>query len=497
MSRQARGRQAQKQRREDVLNTLLGEEQEMARTVSQPSYQESVLRKALSRGVQRRRRKRKRKRVVGETLQAPKTLVKEARREEEEISRQISSANQSSLRQGRRSGRSGSLARSHGRGVEDDEFEVPEGAYDSVWDSEDERRLRKYWKREHEVILNHTQAHELSLWKKTYQIFGLAPPELIPSHIALDISEKKGVPDPGNDKLESDEVLVNTNWAPDTSIIFCRIVCCPAFKGRVDYLRYVLAYALYLRIGSSEEFPKPYRADYLVSGRQQLAGEIVRRTEGATVEDVLAAMETVQGTEHPPHHKFLDILRVQARGRNGKVETKALIRQDLAAIVKAWDTYAEELDSGLDLKHMADYATAWNNKHQKSKEDPKLPGEKYSTPAMLRLKKAYMISQWRESNKSQRRLAPNGRRRVVQGPDGARQQRLDDVSDNQGERRARKQYASSRRGHRREASEELGGTSVPETPNKPREQVNESVVDLVSRGIKIKPPSEIPIWGRN
>jgi hypothetical protein len=307
--------------------------------------------------------------------------------------------------------------------VEDDEFEVPEGAYDSVWDSEDERGLRKYWTREHDVILNHTQAHEASLWKKTYQVFGLAPPELLPSHIALDNSEKKGVPDPGNEELESDEVLVNKNWAPDTCLILCGIVCCPAFKGRVDYLRYVLAYALYLRIGSSEEFPKPYKVDYLVSGRQQLADEIARISEEVKAEDVLAAMKTIQWTEQPPHHRFLDILRIQVRGSKRKVETKALIRQDLAAIVKAWDTYAEELDSGLDLKHMADYAKAWNTKHPISKDDPKLPGEKYSTPAMLRLKKEYIISKWRESNKQLRRQSPgNGRRMVAQGPDGALQQ---------------------------------------------------------------------------
>ena len=284
---------------------------------------------------------------------------------------------------------------------EEEEIEVPEGTYDSLWNEDDEVLLRSWWTREHDIILDNMQDHEASLWKKTYNIFGVPPPELIPPHITVDTSEKEGIPDPGNENLGEGEVLVNTNWGSDVCNNFLRVVCCPAFTGRPDYVRYVLSYVLHLRIGAPEGFPRPYRKDYLDTGRVRLSEGVLKLSKGMVEgEALLEAMEKVLGPNDPPHCRFLEILKSYVkREQDG---TKALVQRDFKAIVHAWDNYVNEPNSPWGLRTMEEYVKAWNKKHQKSVSKPKAPGEKHNTNAVKRLKKEYMISQWRETCKKQR-----------------------------------------------------------------------------------------------
>jgi hypothetical protein len=280
------------------------------------------------------------------------------------------------------------------------EREIPEGIFDEFWDSEDEEVLVSQWTREYEVVLQSTTPAENALWKRAFQLFNQPAPKLLPPYIPIDVSENETVLDPDNEDLEENEGLKNTNWSPTVCALFGEVMCCPAFSGRPDYLQYVLALALYLRVGATYKFPKP---ELPVSRRQLIVDEFMRLSrEPVDEETLLQATENVEGRERLPHQRFVRFLEKDCNAKKAKWKTKkakGLVKADFTAIVEAWDKYAVE-SPNMGLSTMKEYTTRWETS-MKSKKKKK----KHSSEDILRLKREYMLSTWRDWEKEKRARA--------------------------------------------------------------------------------------------
>jgi hypothetical protein len=281
------------------------------------------------------------------------------------------------------------------------EREIPEGIFDEFWGSEDEENIVSQWTREHEVVLQNTSPAENALWKKAFQLFNQPAPKLLPPHIPIDVSENETVMDPDNEDLEDNEGLKNTNWSPPVCALFGEIMCCPAFSGRPDYLQYVLALAFYLRVGATDEFPKP---ELPASRRQLVVDEFKRLSKGPVDEEnLLQTIENVEGRERLPHHRFLRFLEKDYNAKKAKWKTKkakGLVKADFTAIVEAWDKYAID-STKVGLFPLKEYATDWNRKFTKSPSS-KSKKKKHSSEDILRLKREYILSTWRDREKEKR-----------------------------------------------------------------------------------------------
>jgi hypothetical protein len=169
-------------------------------------------------------------------------------------------------------------------------------------------------------VLQSTTLGDNALWKRAFQLFNQPAPKLLPPHIPIDVSENDAVLDPDNKDLEENEGLKNTNWSPTVCALFGEVMCCPAFSDRPDYLQYVLALALYLRVGAAKEFPKP---EPPVSRRQLIVDEFKRLSKEPVDEKTwLQAMENVESPERLPHQRFVRLLEKDYNAKKAKWKTK-------------------------------------------------------------------------------------------------------------------------------------------------------------------------------
>ena len=66
----------------------------------------------------------------------------------------------------------------------------------------------------------------------------------------------------------------------------CRSYVLSGIQGRPDYLQYVLALAFYLRVGASDEFPKPTLPRVIIR-RELIVDEFKRLSKHLEDEDIL------------------------------------------------------------------------------------------------------------------------------------------------------------------------------------------------------------------
>jgi hypothetical protein len=277
---------------------------------------------------------------------------------------------------------------------------APKDIFDDIWTERHERTLRSQWSRENDLILDATCEAEVSLWKKSYQMFGLAPMDLLPEGIHVDLSLNNAIADPENTNLEDDQGLENPNWPQDFCVAFSQVVCCEAFKDRLDFLHYVLKYALHVRLGSANGFKKPNSSRLAIQRNNKILVEFSRladsnaiaefnKISGEPIEEILKlALNTSIGTDEPPHKIFFADWMQDAGGLKYFQEQKGLIKRDLVNIITAWDTYAAKSKSRLCT--MADYAKLWNDEHTKASHT--LTGsQKYHTADIFALKKEWIL----------------------------------------------------------------------------------------------------------
>jgi ATP-dependent helicase/DNAse subunit B len=114
-------------------------------------------------------------------------------------------------------------------------------------------------------------------------------------------------------------------------------------------------------------------------------------------------MDNVEGQERLPHHRFLRFLEKDYNVKKAKWKTKMakrLVKADFTAIVETWDKYTID-STKVDLSPLKVYATEWNRKFTKSPLS-KSNKKKHSLEDILRLKREYILSTWRDREKEKR-----------------------------------------------------------------------------------------------
>jgi hypothetical protein len=219
--------------------------------------------------------------------------------------------------------------------------------------------------------------------------------DLLPEGIRVDLSLNNAIADPENNDLADDQGLENTNWPQDFGVAFSQVVCCEAFKNKLDFLRYVLKYDLHTRLGSANGFRKPNSSHLAIQRNNKILAEFSRLADSNAIaefnkisreliEEVLKlALNTSIGTDNPPHKTFFTDWVQTAGDLKYFQGQKGLIKRDLVNIITAWDSYAAKSKSR--LGPMADYAALWNDEHTKASHAP-TGSQKYHTADIFALK---------------------------------------------------------------------------------------------------------------
>jgi hypothetical protein len=266
---------------------------------------------------------------------------------------------------------------------------IPNDIYGENWTEAQEADLRKRWKKKLGVLTNGMDTSEISLWKKSYQIYQKPPPAIIPSGMEVDVSENAEFEDPDNPDAE----LEDKNWSQEFCKGFGEVLCCEAFKDRLYFLQYVLRYALFLRLGASKGFPKPPRKELSVQRNQKVIAEFDRlaaingiAADPLRAETLNDALNNMLGPDLPSHVGLIEQLKKVVR--KDFQDQRGLIKRDIDNIILAWDQYATASKQG--LLSMKEYGQKWNKEHTKASSDPK-GAEKYHTDDILKLRKEWVL----------------------------------------------------------------------------------------------------------
>lgn len=276
---------------------------------------------------------------------------------------------------------------------------LPRIVFDRYWTERDEQKLSlAFAASSHRELSRRISAPEEVLWKRAFSLFNMNPYELLPAGVKVDTSR--------NDRLfvaniadaDEDGGFVNTNWAVDVCRLFSDILCCTAFKGKLDYLRYILRYVLFLRVGLAKPSDDSIqqRGKDLVKSIKELVGP------GVDEEKLTKLVEDSVGEDKIPHPLFLAKLRLKVKLEEDGIP--GLIKQDFTAIKAAWDAYVDDPDSSISLKKIADYAQLWKERHGKISATP-TGREKYRSEDIKRLKEEYFKSRLRDEYKAEKRAS--------------------------------------------------------------------------------------------
>jgi hypothetical protein len=131
--------------------------------------------------------------------------------------------------------------------------------FDPEWTLENEAELRKSWTVSDETVLRFTSPPELMLWIKSNDLFGVAPPLLLPIGAHVDLSDNSPITNWLTKHNVTEMILENKNWDPKVCYLLMKILSCIAFKNEKDdigFLRNVLQRVLHLRPTSNYQ-PSP------------------------------------------------------------------------------------------------------------------------------------------------------------------------------------------------------------------------------------------------
>ncbi|CZR54643.1 uncharacterized protein PAC_04527 [Phialocephala subalpina] len=118
-----------------------------------------------------------------------------------------------------------------------------------LWSWEDEEALQQNWSADDKFLLRKTTPHEKSLYRKTMQYFKVYPGMLLPNNVTVCTYENKEI----KNAKTGTTWIQNPNWSPRFCEYFGGIVCNPAFKDRPDFVTFIIAEAMRLRIGEDDE----------------------------------------------------------------------------------------------------------------------------------------------------------------------------------------------------------------------------------------------------
>ncbi|CAG8956707.1 hypothetical protein HYFRA_00012251 [Hymenoscyphus fraxineus] len=198
---------------------------------------------------------------------------------------------------------------------------VVEIQFNEYWTREDEEQLQR------DNIVAPTLANgELGLIRRAEAQFGMMPFDLVP------------------------EGSIPRKFSPEFCSSFGKVIQCPAFVGRPDFLKFCLEMARYHRLG--KPYKKPSANDFIGSREHSVIAKFktdLYRIKGTMSEvdpDVLKALEE-QFKPHPnkpEHFAFHKGMKdsVTKKPRRKDENGAAMTKGDLDAICGAWDEYAEK-----------------------------------------------------------------------------------------------------------------------------------------------------------
>jgi hypothetical protein len=234
------------------------------------------------------------------------------------------------------------------------------------WNDKHEQKLQADWTDEDEAYITTSNAKESALWKKAARIFRKPAPEILPPNVrVLTERKKKAATDDGGDVDATIELPVT--WNSEFCGAFGKLICCPHFEKRNQYLIYVLEYALWRRVGEKKGREKPdekmlstKRDDKLLEAVEDVLDLTLRPDED---ESLITRIHNVIGPDLPPHSDFVKcLLKVVKQGWGLNVENGSDLQvRDLHNIIDAWDMYAKNRKPK--LPSMNEYMREYNKAH--------------------------------------------------------------------------------------------------------------------------------------
>ncbi len=222
----------------------------------------------------------------------------------------------------------------------------PEIVYNRHWTKSDERRLRKKWSADDQFLVDKSSANEVALWRKATALFKQAPPDLLDYHIEVSKKDAGPLKNPATGKQWSK----NPNWSPDFCGTMSMIICLPYFRNRVEFLQFVLRYALVTRLDDDARSPgHAYNVhltfDPLFERVLEKADEEMDtpldEDQKIQLKSILLEEISDKDPEHWKFHKFLDRVVKKKQNVSKDDESCKLMLCDLKNIVGAWTAYVE------------------------------------------------------------------------------------------------------------------------------------------------------------
>lgn len=249
------------------------------------------------------------------------------------------------------------------------------------------------WGADDLYVIRKASASEGRLYRLCLRIYEEIPPNVLPYPVAW-----------GGRYLENkdtQEMLPNENWPNNFCVMMATVISIPVFQDNLEFLRYAIKKAVFLRTGGVENREDPVEDlwQFRTGRNAKLAEDILGHFAPDT--DDLSKMEKASGLadeylgkDLPPDFEFLDRLPdiVQMKDHRKYMPPDVLSR-DIESISEAWDEHVREKNEARParLKPAESYM---KQLHTESGLTPGRGSNGKSNDWML-LKKEYLIEQRR------------------------------------------------------------------------------------------------------
>ena len=257
--------------------------------------------------------------------------------------------------------------------------------FDQYWTVRDEEELQNSWTERENKLAREISLEERKLWKRSFELFGVNPWSLLPNGVSILVEEKED----GSSGL---------NWGIRVSREFAKLLCCPAFEGKLWFLQYALKFALWQRAGETHGHPEPAIEEVYDPNAARLVVTKIEDIVGFTLADgwdkkVIAAIEEVWGPKYPEHFGFIKAIKSTAKPNHKVTDNpESLKRADIVAVCEAWDIYA----AARNRPTIADATDAFNKRHP---THGRRKAQESDAAIIHESRKQYMLQCWREEGR--------------------------------------------------------------------------------------------------
>ncbi len=142
--------------------------------------------------------------------------------------------------------------------------DYPEVVYGENWIKTDERELWNQWTWEDEMTLSQMEPAEFTVWHRAKKNYGIPAADIMFGDYVYvwtqGLSAVKIIWNHQQKFHGEESIMVEPrNWGQNFCVLFAQLLCCEAFVGNLQFLRYTLQYALSLRLGK-KDVPLPKKS---------------------------------------------------------------------------------------------------------------------------------------------------------------------------------------------------------------------------------------------